>query len=1098
MASTRSSGTASAPDLNTEVHSLRQHSRTSDGQHGASMERSDIKNVSHQSENPSSNTRKERSSSYGASWTTSQSGHGSGQLSNSGFSLSREPSGTYRSAKSSKDDGFKGMRMKAKGMFSRIFTPSKHAPPVPQIPTQHANASRMSLAALPVNPNQHRPTTLSKSSSGLPGPMPEQRPLQRVASEAKSRSLQFGPLDRPSPASAPRLQAQSGGSADGSPARVSSPVYASATIPAERDKPVGRGQDMDLLREEIHSKRMSRHVREGALSQFEGLVDDCCDSASTAQKEGSALLESPRLLDSSPERFRQWKETMEEIIDGEGVESNLPRELGISAASMSLVPVYHARQPPTESQGQFTSVGRHPSTELRPTNGFKESAVFHSANPPSVDERTTLLATRPSEVEDRTEEQIGQSLPNVTPSSFEKFHKEQDDDFPMMLKRGSLTIAQPSFVTRGVSWGAMAGTANAMAPDSQASLDPKAFDELELQGKELAAEMFDGNEQHVPKDKVAEYLGGLKTLSRYALKHYMGNFDFTNLRLDEAFRELCGKLYLKAETQEIDRILEAFSERYFECNPDTIFGDPGTIHTVTGSFLLLNTDLHIAELSSHMSRTQFVKLTLETLSSNKVASSPLSSTSELGLAHNHLSMSVLGSAEGLDATSKDESKAGVGKNANPSASTTLTTVPGVPPGNQQPLKVPASESRNRISTSNSMGSILTTHGRETDLESALRDIYSSVKNSQILLPVTNPVEGIGFQRNVSRRGNWESRRSSLRGVSSVFQHSFDGRASPAPSQVLSNARDMPTLGFVSNLAHIVIKEQEDEPTSIHSAKSIGSDDELTDDQLALMGAPWAKEGNLVRKLYWESPGKRHKDKAWKETFAVLQKGEMHMFAFGERAAPDPGSAVGGGNWLTNARATGDLNLSHAMASVLPPPGYNTSRPHCFSLTLPTGEMDFFQAGTDELVQEWVSTCNYWAARRSRPPLPGGVTNAEYGWRSLESQVDDKGDTVSLFSNKSSRNKLSFHNTISRRNDSMVNIADWQAPQPSLIPSQLDEEAQLESLQKHLDILVKELKQHKTYQEALNRLASYPYRITLLNSLELNLFAFSIRHDQTVL
>jgi PH/SEC7 domain-containing protein len=110
---------------------------------------------------------------------------------------------------------------------------------------------------------------------------------------------------------------------------------------------------------------------------------------------------------------------------------------------------------------------------------------------------------------------------------------------------------------------------------------------------------------------------------------------------------------------------------------------------------------------------------------------------------------------------------------------------------------------------------------------------------------------------------------------------------------------MPTLGFASNLAHTVIKEQEDELASTHSADSINSDDELTDDQLALMGAPWAKEGNLVRKLYWEFPGKRNKDKAWKETFAVLQKGEMQMFAFGEGSTLDPGNAVGGGNWMVS-------------------------------------------------------------------------------------------------------------------------------------------------------------------------------------------------------
>lgn len=41
------------------------------------------------------------------------------------------------------------------------------------------------------------------------------------------------------------------------------------------------------------------------------------------------------------------------------------------------------------------------------------------------------------------------------------------------------------------------------------------------------------------------------------------------------YRDLCAKLHLKAESQEIDRIIEGFSARYYECNPDTIFGSPG-------------------------------------------------------------------------------------------------------------------------------------------------------------------------------------------------------------------------------------------------------------------------------------------------------------------------------------------------------------------------------------------------------------------------------------------------------------------------------------------------------------------------------------------
>lgn len=87
----------------------------------------------------------------------------------------------------------------------------------------------------------------------------------------------------------------------------------------------------------------------------------------------------------------------------------------------------------------------------------------------------------------------------------------------------------------------------------------------------------------------------------------MQYFDMRNQNLVDAFRDLCKKLHLKAESQEIDRIIGAFSNRYFECNPTTVFGSAGVVHTVTGAMLMLNTDLHIADLSKHMSRAEFVR-----------------------------------------------------------------------------------------------------------------------------------------------------------------------------------------------------------------------------------------------------------------------------------------------------------------------------------------------------------------------------------------------------------------------------------------------------------------------------------------------------------
>ena len=107
----------------------------------------------------------------------------------------------------------------------------------------------------------------------------------------------------------------------------------------------------------------------------------------------------------------------------------------------------------------------------------------------------------------------------------------------------------------------------------------------------------------------------------------------------------------------------------------------------------------------------------------------------------------------------------------------------------------------------------------------------------------------------------------------------------------------PTLGFASNLSHTIIREtQEDDTGSVHSANSGSTTISITDEELALLGAPWAKEGMLSKKQYWEATSKRAKDKRWMDVFVVIQKGELSMFIFGEQSAGGSG-AMGGGNWL---------------------------------------------------------------------------------------------------------------------------------------------------------------------------------------------------------
>ena len=150
----------------------------------------------------------------------------------------------------------------------------------------------------------------------------------------------------------------------------------------------------------------------------------------------------------------------------------------------------------------------------------------------------------------------------------------------------------------------------------------------------------------------------------------------------------------------------------------------------------------------------------------------------------------------------------------------------------------------------------------------------------------------------------------------------------------------------------------------------------------------------------------------------------------------------------NAKPVGTIYLAHSLAHALPPPGYH-KRPHCMVLTMANRGVYFFQAGTEELVNEWVSTCNYWAARTSKEPLSGGVSNMEYGWnrvadiyggkRSL-SQTEihrepELADTVSVRSGKSSRSKYGWKDAsatirgpYSPRADKTF-INEWKAPLP---------------------------------------------------------------------
>lgn len=219
----------------------------------------------------------------------------------------------------------------------------------------------------------------------------------------------------------------------------------------------------------------------------------------------------------------------------------------------------------------------------------------------------------------------------------------------------------------------------------------------------------------------------------------------------------------------------------------------------------------------------------------------------------------------------------------------------------------------------------------------MQDIYAAVKATPIMQPIeysqlsppdsalTSPYSTWGAaSRTLSRRSTSNfsspldrpsaSKRNSIRGFLGAASHESLRAPSPTPSggtsttglfsQTASFGSSMTgatsyypaTIGFASNLSHSIIREQQEE-----DAASDTSDDSATDEELALLGAPWAKEGILQRKHYWDAPNKRSKDKHWTQVFAVIARGDLKMFQFGATGSGAAyGASVGGGNWLVSA------------------------------------------------------------------------------------------------------------------------------------------------------------------------------------------------------
>ncbi|KAF9535866.1 hypothetical protein CPB83DRAFT_753632, partial [Crepidotus variabilis] len=93
-----------------------------------------------------------------------------------------------------------------------------------------------------------------------------------------------------------------------------------------------------------------------------------------------------------------------------------------------------------------------------------------------------------------------------------------------------------------------------------------------------------------------------------ALQAYFRQFEFTSLPLDVALRKLLMEVGLPRETQQIDRVIEAFASRYRSCNPNLFISDDHP-YILAFSLIMLHTDAFNPSNKRKMTKADYIKNT---------------------------------------------------------------------------------------------------------------------------------------------------------------------------------------------------------------------------------------------------------------------------------------------------------------------------------------------------------------------------------------------------------------------------------------------------------------------------------------------------------
>ncbi|CAF0864881.1 unnamed protein product [Didymodactylos carnosus] len=98
-------------------------------------------------------------------------------------------------------------------------------------------------------------------------------------------------------------------------------------------------------------------------------------------------------------------------------------------------------------------------------------------------------------------------------------------------------------------------------------------------------------ENGLSKRAIGEYLGEKDDFHIEVLKYFAHMHDFRSMCIVEALRQYLFVFLLPGEAQKIDRMMEAFAQRFYECNPHA-YSSSEVCYIISFATIMLNTSLH--------------------------------------------------------------------------------------------------------------------------------------------------------------------------------------------------------------------------------------------------------------------------------------------------------------------------------------------------------------------------------------------------------------------------------------------------------------------------------------------------------------------------